>query len=99
MDDAFRNFMISIHAPLAGCDLEAGIVTGDGNKFQSTHPLRGATSDPVPGRQEQVISIHAPLAGCDQKPATLLPENIKFQSTHPLRGATAKIHKFLCVLL
>ena len=34
-------------------------------KFQSTHPLRGATGRPIDGRNYQRISIHAPLAGCD----------------------------------
>ena len=34
---------ISIHAPLAGCDLCEGQCGGDYFGFQSTHPLRGAT--------------------------------------------------------
>ena len=34
-------------------------------KFQSTHPLRGATEDDVMRYNSINISIHAPLAGCD----------------------------------
>ena len=88
--------VISIHAPLAGCDVDSaskaqkesgyfnprtpcgvrphsrqnliGLTT-----FQSTHPLRGATTPAVSGY-------------CA----------LKFQSTHPLRGATAKMHKIFC---
>ena len=33
--------------------------------FQSTHPLRGATTAMNLGQQAVNISIHAPLAGCD----------------------------------
>ena len=36
--------MISIHAPLAGCDLSLYLSSGLLPSFQSTHPLRGATS-------------------------------------------------------
>ena len=79
--------LISIHAPLAGCDLQArqGLPAfRDFNprtpcgvrletrmrvskpiKFQSTHPLRGATITRTPARRGHGISIHAPLAGCD----------------------------------
>ena len=35
---------ISIHAPLAGCDGKSRGLTPDTRRFQSTHPLRGATS-------------------------------------------------------
>ena len=34
---------ISIHAPLAGCDKNRLIYIRCREKFQSTHPLRGAT--------------------------------------------------------
>ena len=34
-------------------------------KFQSTHPLRGATTARSCARMQAIISIHAPLAGCD----------------------------------
>ena len=80
---------ISIHAPLAGCDAGHGRSKhrrGDFNprtpcgvrppssrsakrprRFQSTHPLRGATVTSMGARSSTVsISIHAPLAGCDR---------------------------------
>ena len=37
------------------------------NQFQSTHPLRGATTWIGVGLAESLISIHAPLAGCDSR--------------------------------
>ena len=60
------------------------------NGFQSTHPVRGATTRALGVELASRISIHAPRAGCDQiifkgmdKPA--------FQSTHPVRGATDEL--------
>ena len=35
--------VISIHAPLAGCDITLFWFSGEREVFQSTHPLRGAT--------------------------------------------------------
>ena len=79
---------ISIHAPLAGCDLRSTFIAVSGRnfnprtpcgvrrkcfacclarcRFQSTHPLRGATRI--------------------RPPQWAVPQ---FQSTHPLRGATS----------
>ena len=57
-------------------------------KFQSTHPLRGATYLSRDGAFFVRISIHAPLAGCDRTRAFWGRESAIFQSTHPLRGAT-----------
>ena len=81
---------ISIHAPLAGCDQYSAPSTssmrhfnprtpcgvrlpprGGGErrkKFQSTHPLRGATDCGARMDDNESISIHAPLAGCDYPP-------------------------------
>ena len=61
--------VISIHAPLAGCD---ALLRPPGNRrakrrFQSTHPLRGATYRRAYGGWRCGISIHAPLAGCDRR--------------------------------
>ena len=36
------------------------------DRFQSTHPLRGATAPQEIMPHVEAISIHAPLAGCDQ---------------------------------
>ena len=84
---ASGKYSISIHAPLAGCDVmvtpfsiarrhfnprtPCGVRRHSGGNtaflqaFQSTHPLRGATSSDV-----------------------LSDSRLPFQSTHPLRGAT-----------
>ena len=59
--------MISIHAPLAGCDLGLPINAISNIKFQSTHPLRGATHIIQGYVTHGWISIHAPLAGCDKQ--------------------------------
>ena len=89
--DYLLGYIISIHAPLAGCDPKTvpkfadswyfnprtpcGVRHGYFSRFsptlafQSTHPLRGATS---PSSSYSLISI--------------------FQSTHPLRGATPTIY-------
>ena len=58
---------ISIHAPLAGCDLVDGTACMLLVRFQSTHPLRGATRLRNKVACNKPISIHAPLAGCDRR--------------------------------
>ena len=67
------------------CKADTGLLR---KRFQSTHPLRGATGVVVERSRVRHISIHAPLAGCDIAPARGLFFIEKFQSTHPLRGAT-----------
>ena len=62
-----EGIVISIHAPLAGCDLDH-----DGGKRTSRNisihaPLAGCDLTSVAGLPEVSISIHAPLAGCDSK--------------------------------
>ena len=59
-----RRAAISIHAPLAGCD-RAWLDGQATYRFQSTHPLRGATRSARRVCLPHNISIHAPLAGCD----------------------------------
>ena len=80
---------IPIHAPLAGCDVSSVMPCNASmnfnprtpcgvrrthprtararNRFQSTHPLRGATRLIPPLFIQLFISIHAPLAGCDRR--------------------------------
>ena len=58
---------ISIHAPLAGCDLHNRAPPALKIQFQSTHPLRGATFCHYRADCSFNISIHAPLAGCDNQ--------------------------------
>ena len=59
--------MISIHAPLAGCDKPLKCQTAAKSLFQSTHPSRGATPYGNVETLVHDISIHAPLAGCDDR--------------------------------
>ena len=61
----FMSFRISIHAPRAGCDADSSPVTSAPIKFQSTHPVRGATTGDGVVVTKNEISIHAPRAGCD----------------------------------
>ena len=79
---------ISIHAPLARCDLSG--FPGESVtflRFQSTHLLRGATS-----RKQTILyhlefqSTHLLRGATEEKRAQLLADI--FQSTHLLRGAT-----------
>ena len=55
--------------------------------FQSTHPMRGATTVTAAGNTVLSISIHAPHEGCDSWKMPLEVPG-EFQSTHPMRGAT-----------
>ena len=57
-------------------------------EFQSTHPLRGATSFGQSLRAALRISIHAPLAGCDEPIVThWMPLPISIHA--PLAGCDA----------
>ena len=57
---------ISIHAPREGCDtFFAACDAANNPEFQSTHPVRGATSTSYFRNLPQRISIHAPREGCD----------------------------------
>ena len=79
---------ISIHAPLAGCDMANSIRRTENAIFQSTHPLRGATgsrgSDSLPNKY---FNPRTPCGVRRRTYVTKLTDKI-FQSTHPLRGAT-----------
>ena len=57
-------------------------------KFQSTRPMRGATSTDHGGHEPRHISIHAPHAGRDYYDKLFDVECPEFQSTRPMRGAT-----------
>ena len=57
--------VISIHAPREGCDTGGRIRHGFAGTFQSTHPVRGATSSQARPMPPRGISIHAPREGCD----------------------------------
>ena len=80
-----KGFGISIHAPLAGCDLTDG-ADGDGTgEFQSTHPLRGATSEHYEQDILKLFQSTHPLRGATNKGRNHLSEH--YISIHaPLAG-------------
>ena len=57
-------------------------------KFQSTHPVWGATNVRTDVELFFCISIHAPRMGCDTRPFSSTTVLSPFQSTHPVWGAT-----------
>ena len=66
------------------------------SKFQSTHPLRGATMPKLTlTRQFHNFNPRTPC-GVRHRLRRLSASIPIFQSTHPLRGATAKMHKVFC---
>ena len=83
---------ISIHTPLAGSDASHHATKHNSKEFQSTLPLRGATTSRSQANQTKHISIHTPLAGSDRHVRTSFDHHLKFQSTLPLRGATPRAH-------
>ena len=56
---------ISIHAPHTGRDLVSQMEGGSNHQFQSTRPIRGATSFLQFSAGQSIISIHAPHTGRD----------------------------------
>ena len=62
-------------------------------KFQSTHPLRGATILPSDSVATRAISIHAPLAGCDgsSEKASKMPLNFNPRTPCGVRRVTPKV--------
>ena len=56
--------------------------------FQFTHPVWGATQQPLPTRAGLRVSIHAPRVGCDVGGSLRLDIYRAFQFTHPVWGAT-----------
>ena len=89
--------IISIHAPLAGCDLvqiRRGWCT---SIFQSTHPLRGATACSAGYRKKKRYFNPRTPCGVRRATARVTETDAAFQSTHPLRGATRLAgHSFKC---
>ena len=58
-------FCISIHTPHAGSDVQLDDILEFAKKFQSTLPMRGATSMQNLPAPYILISIHTPHAGSD----------------------------------
>ena len=78
-----RVILISIHAPHAGRDLIRAAVMANNLTFQSTRPMRGATSAAIRRRWDSRISIHAPHAGRDCLPARSSPRRCYFNPRAP----------------
>ena len=58
-------------------------------RFQFTHPRRGATVLIMDDIYKDAVSIHAPQEGCDCKATQDERTSERFQFTHPRRGATS----------
>ena len=80
---------ISIHAPLTGCDLTNSFSNNTESIFQSTHPLRDATSMTLPA--PVMIFYFNPRTPYGMRHWIIVIINSVhlFQSTHPLRDATS----------
>ena len=82
-----RAVRISIHAPHAGCDAYSPDRSRQNALFQSTHPMRGATSPLARMAAISAISIHAPARGATNgRPAPDCHHRISIHA--PARGAT-----------
>ena len=60
-----------------------------GKKFQSTHPVRGATDCVQSGHGRRAISIHVPRAGCDRRALTQV-ETLSISIHVPRAGCDEK---------
>ena len=81
---------ISIHASHTGCDLEQHGVAGEVAQFQSTHPIRDATSSVIQSPWSFANFNPRIPYGMRPLPAVVAPRAGLFQSTHPIRDATLK---------
>ena len=85
-----RAYIISIHAPLTGCDNTLRYHSATFESISIHAPLTGCDSSAsILLTKSLIISIHAPLTGCDLFRFTdEVGIFFLFQSTHPLRDAT-----------
>ena len=82
--DLGHSVVISIHAPLAGCDKMPSKRAAPPRKFQSTHPLRGATRRHH--RREKRLRNFNPRTPCGVRPEAVaagLPRLIYFNPRTP----------------
>ena len=82
---------ISIHAPHAGCDLKRLCRRQFARQFQSTHPMRGATTRYLTHLMQ--LKNFNPRTPCGVRRVYVYPARQlqkRFQSTHPMRGATSR---------
>ena len=70
--------VISIHAPIVGCDPSEYLTTVLVQRFQSTHPSWGATLNQNGQIEVYDISIHAPIVGCDKDLLKFFDDKINF---------------------
>ena len=66
-------------------------------EFQSTHPLRGATSRPTRRKRSHFHFNPRTPCGVRRRSIAFAKMLIPFQSTHPLRGATPAAHSVLLI--
>ena len=87
--DAGLAHAISIHAPLAGCDIHCTYCSKSLSDFNPRTPcgVRPWSHCPGPGRGSN-FNPRTPRGVRRQFPNGTLPTSASFQSTHPLRGAT-----------
>ena len=78
---------VSIHAPRAGRDRTTSANSSFNASFQSTRPVRGATSQPAELPAGQKFQSTRPVRGATMI-STMTFSGCRFQSTRPVRGAT-----------
>ena len=85
---------ISIHAPHAGRDMGIFPRAINNFRFQSTRPMRGATSRGMDLKSR--LEYFNPRAPCGARLSTLTVQLplLPFQSTRPMRGATSVSSNF-----
>ena len=81
-------FIISIHAPIVGCDYNRTVIVYFYFIFQSTHPSWGATLTVVVLQESQYNFNPRTHRGVRQSITTRHYVSQLFQSTHPSWGAT-----------
>ena len=85
---------ISIHAPHAGCDVINWEIILIIVKFQSTHPMRGATHCACTFCHTKKFQSTHPMRGATSSTMCVI-FCLRFQSTHPMRGATRFAKRYL----
>ena len=79
---------ISIHAPRAGSDSTAAVIRAVTAIFQSTLPVRGATTTPLDSADRRAYFNPRSPCGERHRKRLRIPAATLFQSTLPVRGAT-----------
>ena len=82
---------ISIHAPRAECDSPSVSRRNSHARFQSTHPVRGATSSSLTRSTAPADFNPRTPCGVRRTPCRTRRSSRPFQSTHPVRGATSTL--------